>query len=201
MSELAAAVRDDVTRKLYASAGQLDWENLSSARKSAQYSHWMVDPEIGGKLTAFLSEDRARLWIKDGPMKEYARAQFGVGPFAHLVATPRCTPETVVRAAQGEDWEVVTGSVLIKPARCVAARSEDQALVLWGNAADFKHLIWAALESIADENDPAVTIAVVERAARPTGKAERARLKSIADRCGFVVRHINPAPTVASASG
>lgn len=201
MSDLPAALREELTRRLYAKAAKLDWENLSASQKTAQYSHWMADPEIGGQLTRFLPEDRARVWIKDGPMKEYGRAQFGVGPFAHLVDAPRCTPETVIRAAQGAGWEVVAGSVQIKPARCNAASSSDQALVLWGHAADFKHLIWAGLEASAQDEDRQVTIAVVESPARPTGTAERAHFKSIADRCGFAVRHINPIPSSGSSSG
>ncbi len=201
MSELPAALREELMRKLYASAAKLDWENLSPSHKTAQYSHWMADPEIGGQLTRFLPEDRARVWIKDGPMKEYGRAQFGVGPFAHLVNAPRCTPQTVVRAVQGEGWEVVAGSVQVKPSRCTAASASDQALVLWGHAADFKYLIWAGLEATAQDDGRQVTIAVVESPARPTGKVERAHLKLIADRCGFAVRHINPTPLPGSSSG
>jgi hypothetical protein len=194
MSELPPELRDRVTRKLYASAAQIDWENLSATEKTAQYRRWVADPQIGGELTRFLPEDSARVWIKDGPMKEYARATFGVGSFAHLVDAPRCTPETVVRAVYGNDWQVVEGSIEIKPARCAANGPDGLGLVLWGNAADFKHLIWAALEAAAVADDRSVTIAVVESPARPTPPSERERLRTIATRCGFTVRHIKPAP-------
>lgn len=194
MSELPPKLRDSITRKLYASAAEIDWENLSAAEKTVQYRRWVSDPQIGGELTRFLPEDSARVWIKDGPMKEYARARFGVGPFAHLVAAPRCTPETVVRAVHGPGWDVLDGSVEIKPARCIATGPSEQSVVLWGNAVAFKHLIWAALEAAAANDKRPVTIAVVESPARPTPASERARLKAIADRCGFTVRHINPAP-------
>jgi hypothetical protein len=197
MSGLPPELRDRVTRKLYASAAQIDWENLSAAEKTAQYRRWVADPQIGGELTRFVPEDSARVWIKDGPMKEYARAHFGVGSFAHLVDAPRCTPETVVRAVYGENWQVVDGSVEIKPARCSANGPDGQALVLWGSAADFKHLVWAALEATAVGDNRSVTIAVVESPARPTPHPERQRLQAIAARCGFAVRHINPAPGAA----
>ena len=200
MSELPPELREAVTRHLYASAAQIDWENLSATEKTAQYRRWVADPNIGGELTRFLPEDSARVWIKDGPMKEYARAQFGVGPFAQLIDTPRCTPETVVRAVHGDDWNVLAGSVDVKPARCVASGSAGEALVVWGGLAAFKHLVWAALEAAADDDERPVTIAVVESPARPTPASERARLKTIASRCGFTVRHINPAPVSAPAT-
>lgn len=197
MSDLPPQLREMVTRRLYASAAELDWENLSVAAKTAQYRHWIGDPQIGGQLTRFVPEDRARVWIKDGPMKEYARAQFGVGAFAHLVDTPRCTPETVVLAVHGHGWEVMDGSIEVKPARCVATSLQGQSLILWGNLPDFKHLVWAALEIASADDTRSVTIAVVESPARPTPIPERTRLKKIADRCGFAVRHINPAPVTA----
>jgi hypothetical protein len=198
MSDLPSQLRESVTRKLYASAAAMDWENLSVAEKTAQYRRWVADPQIGGQLTRFLPEDGARVWIKDGPMKEYARAQFGVGAFAHLVDTPRCTPETVVHAVQGPGWDVLAGSIEVKPARCVATSLNGQSLILWGNLPDFKHLVWAALEAASTDDTRPVTIAVVESPARPTPIAERTRLKKIGDRCGFAVRHINPAPVTAA---
>lgn len=198
VSELPAELREDITRKLYASAAKIDWENLSATAKTAQYQRWVADPKIGGGLTRFMPDVNARVWIKDGPMKEYARARFGVGPFADLVDAPRCTPETVVRAVHGQGWDVVAGSIEVKPARCIARGPAGEALVLWGNAADFKHLIWAALEATVEDEQRFVTIAVVESPARPTTTPERARLKVIADRCAFSVRHINPAPVAAT---
>jgi hypothetical protein len=200
VSELPPKLREAITRRLYARAAQIDWGNLSATEKTAQYRRWVADPLIGGELTRFLPEDSARVWIKDGPMKEYARAQFGVGPFAQLIDNPRCTPETVVRAVYGPDWDVLDGSVEVKPARCAASGSAGQALVVWGGLAAFKHLVWAALEAAADEDDRPVTIAVVESPARPTTTSERARLKAIAGRCGFTVRHINPAPVSTEAA-
>jgi hypothetical protein len=195
MSDLPPQLREEVTRKLYLNASEIDWENLSGAEKTAQYRRWVADPQIGGELTRFLAEDSARVWIKDGPMKEYARAQFGVGPFAHLVQALRCTPKTVVAAVHGSGWRVLDDSIGVKPARCVASGpGGEESLVLWGNRAAFKHLVWAALEGAVDKEERPVTIAVVESAARPTPTSERARFTAIAARCGFTVRHINPAP-------
>ena len=44
------------------------------------YDRWLDDPAIGGYLTRFLSRERARVWLKDVPMKEYSRARNGIGP-------------------------------------------------------------------------------------------------------------------------
>ena len=34
-----------------------------------------------------MARDQARMWIKDMPMKHYARARSGIGPYASLVAS------------------------------------------------------------------------------------------------------------------
>lgn len=200
MSELPRALRESVTRTLYASAGAVDWENLGDREKTAQYNRWLAQPEIGGQLTRFVSKEEARVWIKDVPMKEYSRAQFGLGPFASLVGAPRCTPQTVVSAVHGDNWSVLEGSVKVKPARCTAVGPSGQSRLFWGRLADFKHLVWAALECAAANDDWPITIAVVESAARPTSPSERIRLQTIAGRCGFQVRNINPAPNAVSTS-
>lgn len=193
MTRIPSQVREAVIRRLYADAARLDWENLSVAEKSKQYANWLEDEEVGGELLRFKpSESEVRVWMKDGPMKEYSRAVLGVGPNARYVDHPRSTPESVVRAALGAGWAVVTGSVEVKPARCRARDSAGEEIVVaWGKNEDFKYLVFASLELLTSGED-AVCVAVVEATANPTGKPERERMGKIAERCGIELRFINP---------
>lgn len=192
MSQVPVDVREAVIRRLYADAERIDWENLSVSEKSKQYQRWLADEEVGVELLKFKpSEWAVRVWIKDGPMKEYSRAVLGVGPNALYVENPRCTPDSVVRAILGVGWEVVPGSVEVKPARCRASGEEGETIVIWGKNEDFKFLLYGALELLVG-GEKAPRIAVVESVANPTGKAERASKGKIADHCGVGLRFINP---------
>ena len=192
MSKVPAEVRAEVIRHLYADAERLDWENLGVREKSRQYWNWLEDEAVGGKLLRFIpSQVSVRVWMKDGPMKEYSRAVLGVGPNASYVEHPRCTPESVVAAALGADWTVVPDSIEVKPARCWARSAEGKAMVIWGKGEDFKYLVFAALELLV-AGGGAASIAIVEASANPTGRAERKRMDAIADRCGARLRFINP---------
>lgn len=199
MRKIPVDVREAVIRRLYADAERLDWERLNVAEKSKQYENWLEDEEVGGKLLRFkLSESAVRVWMKDGPMKEYSRAVLGVGPNASYVDHPRYTPESVVQATLGAEWAVVPESVEIKPARCRASGPEGERIVIWGKYEDFKYLVFAALELLVSGME-AVSVAVVETLANPTGKVERERMGQIAKRCGIELRFINPSRPPASA--
>jgi len=192
MSQIPTDIREAVIKRLYADAGRIDWENLSVAEKTKQYANWLEDEEVGGELLRFKpSEPGVRVWMKDGPMKEYSRAILGVGPNAGYVDHPRCTPESVVRATLGAEWAVVPGSVEVKPARCWAGGPEGEKVVIWGNREDFKYFVFAALELLVSGVE-AACIAVVEAAANPTANAERERMSQIAERCGIDLRFVNP---------
>jgi hypothetical protein len=172
----------------------MDWENLSVAEKTKQYANWLEDDEVGGELLRFKpSEPEVRVWMKDGPMKEYSRAILGVGRNARYVDHPRCTPESVVRATLGARWRVVQGSVEVKPARCWASGPEGKRAVIWGNREDFKYFVFAALELLVSGVEGA-SVAVVEAVANPTSSAERERMGQIAERCGIDLRFVNPSP-------
>jgi hypothetical protein len=199
VKKIPVDVRDVVIRRLYADAERLDWERLSVAEKSKQYENWLEDEEVGGELLRFKpSEAAVRVWMKDGPMKEFSRAVLGVGPNAGLVVHPRCTPDSVVQATLGVGWSVAPNSVEIKPARCRASGPEGDKVVIWGKNEDFKYLIFAALESLVAGVEE-VSVAVVEALANPTKKAERERMNKIAERCGIGLRFINPGRPTASA--
>jgi hypothetical protein len=97
----------------------------------------------------------------------------------------------VVRKALGAGWEPVEGSVDIKPVRCRAIGPNDaETWVLWGRAADFKHLLWAALEIVTGQSGATAILAIVETAAAPTPPHDRAQSQAMADRCFIGLRYI-----------
>jgi hypothetical protein len=183
-------VRKRVVARVYADATKLDWPDLSIADRSRQYSEWLDDPEVGGLLEAVLGRERARVWLKDGPLKEYARALAGVGPYAPYLATKGTSVDEIVRSSVGSDWSLVPDSSGIKPLHCLAGRSGDICYIAWGPSKDFKHLLWACLMALDGRRAKCAVAAVTETLLRPTPGGERARHARIADRCGITVWHI-----------
>src|SRR4051812_10617052 len=94
---------ESVVKALYAAADRLDWEHMTTNARTAQYDEWVTVPEIGGVLTGYMSSENARSWIKDGPMKEYARAQLGAGRYAQFGSTKGPTAGQLVTHALGEE--------------------------------------------------------------------------------------------------
>src|SRR5262245_19016089 len=115
MSELENALRRSIIAEVYRQAGDLDWDGLTDKQRSAIYDHWLDDPAIGGELTRFLSRERARVWLKDVPMKEYARARNGIGSFSDLVTIRFPNAGQIARQVLGGDWQAVDGSIREKP--------------------------------------------------------------------------------------
>jgi hypothetical protein len=191
---LPSDLREQVVRRLYADAQRLDWENLGGPQKSKQYAAWLEDEAVGERLLSFKpSEGAVRVWIKDGPMKEYSRALLGVGSYAKYIENPRCTPASVVQAALGEGWSVIDGTIEIKPIRCWAIGPDGQTAVLWGKSEDFKFLLFSALEIVASDAEASATVAIVEVPASPTPTTERELMDRIAKRCAIQLRFVNPA--------
>jgi hypothetical protein len=179
----------EVIRTLYATAERLDWEHLPPHDRSAQYASWVADPAVGGVLTRYMTSEQARSWIKDGPMKEFARARRGTGRYAQYGQPSGTGPTDLVRAALGEGWTVIEGTLGDKPSHCQACRGDETAYVTWGTAPNFRHLVWAALRAAVETNDPAV-IVVTETTARPTPETDAAWQRRIAERCGLRIAHV-----------
>ncbi|MGH2716608.1 MAG: hypothetical protein ACRDM7_22525 [Thermoleophilaceae bacterium] len=192
MSRLPAELRDAVWRHLYEHADRIDWENLSAQDKSQQYDRWLDDPEIGGVLARFMNRDRSRVYIKDSPMKEYARALAGEGPGAKFTTNRQASPEAIVRAALGGDWAVARGSVGIKPMHCWARNGDQGRYVCWAKNDGLGDLIWAALNVIADNENADPLLVIRESAANPTPAAVRDRQRRIAERCDLRLRYVHP---------
>ena len=179
-----------VVRKLYEDAQRIDWEHITLSNKTTRYASWLDDPEVGGILDQWMSPEEARVWIKDGPMKEYARALAGFGAFAHYLEEHPRGPSAMVRAAFGTSWSPIPGTEGSKPLHCVATDSSKALSFIWGPSRDFKHLLWAALEASDSKTGHDVQIAVFYTVAYPTTTATRAQQIRFGKRCGFSVIHI-----------
>ena len=163
---------------------------LSQSERTRKYAEWLKDSQVGGVLTQYLTPEDARVWIKDGPMKEYARALAGIGKYAGLIETPALSASEVVARALGADWHLVPESTRVKPLRCLAERGMERTLVVWGPSRDFKHLLWAALKATDAKAQPPAQVVVTETFERQTPATERERQRRFARRCGFEVSHL-----------
>lgn len=179
-----------VVRKLYADAKELDWATLTPQQHSAQYGKWVADAEVGGRLREYLSDSEVRVWIKDGPMKEWSRSRSGVGKYADLVEAAEDVPSKLVRKALGTDWEFDRSTIRTKPLRILARKEEEETIVTWAAAKDLKHLIWAALTADAEGDARPWVVCVVETFTKPTPANERNAHLRLAKRCGLRLIHV-----------
>lgn len=180
----------DVVSRLYADAAKLDWEYLSVIEKSAQYAAWLDADEVWGLLGQWMSREEARVWIKDGPMKEYARALAGVGAFAEYLDDHPRGPQAMVAATLGDGWTVVPDSEGGKPLHCDAMRETSTVRLIWGPSRDFKHLLWAGLDASDRLQRAHVRIAVFDTLAHPTSRAAKNKQQRFCHRCGLEISHV-----------
>jgi hypothetical protein len=185
---LPAERHDAVVTALYADAERRGWDTLSPQERSRVYSQWVEQEHIGGVLAPYMTPEAARSWIKDGPMKEYARAQRGTGRYARFGRAATTTTTDIARAALGPDAAVLAGSEGIKPDHCIATRGDDSAYVTWGDASNFRNLLWAALRA-AVAGCPA-HIVVLEPPDRITPTEQTRLHQALGQRCGLAVHHL-----------
>jgi hypothetical protein len=179
-----------VVQRIYADAQRLDWEHRSQREHTEQYARWLADPNVGGVLSDWMSPEEQRVWLKDVPMKEFARALAGEGPFAAYLSNHPRSPRLVVAQVLGDKWQLVVGSNDVKPLRCDASNGSQTVRVLWGPAKDFKHLLWAALEAWESTPKRSLRVAVFDTVSGPLARRERERLEKIAGRCQIEVAFI-----------
>jgi hypothetical protein len=186
---IPASVRDEVVKRLYAEADNLDWERLSAQTKSTQYNRWVEDPRIGGLLARFIPNPH--LWIKEVPLKEYARALENMGRFAHFTTMQYAPPADFVGPAFGHHWHYVPDSQDDKPPHCLATDGTNTRYICWGPPNQFKDLLWAALTAgLKEQGSPGIALSV--RGDSEIEASARRRNERIGARCGievtFVVR-------------
>ncbi len=130
----------------------MDWESLKDQQKSEQYSLWVDDPAIGGKLADDLTAENIRVWLKDGPLKEYTRALEGVGSYAEFAVKRFPDISDTVQEVLGSKWRTVPGTLAEKPMHVHITDGVKQRYVCWGKPRTFRDLVWAALNEAVDAN-------------------------------------------------
>lgn len=188
-----APVEREIVARLFLDAQAIGWETAGATERSRKYREWLDSPEVGGVLVSFMTIDQARLWIKDGPMKEYARALNGVGKHADLILSKNPDVSLIIRRAMGEGWEPEVESIRVKPLRVTVRQSDgDKSVVFsWGPSRDFKHLIWASLRALSDSSELDWVLCVVAPFVNPTPANLRVQHERIAARCGVRVFHVS----------
>jgi hypothetical protein len=148
--DLPRHVRDVVLPAVYRKADEVNWQTLSPKSRNDQFTQWVDDPAVGGELANYFTTHGMRVWLKDGPMKEYLRAKRGQGPYARFVPTTYQSADEIVTEACGRDWYIAQGSQGTRPEHCIATNGTSTRYVCWGPTIDFKDLLFAALNA-ADE--------------------------------------------------
>lgn len=179
-----------VVTALYAHADEAGWSALPPQERSLYYAQWVDAPDVGKVLTRFMTPEQARSWIKDGPMKEYANACRGTGRYARFGRHGGTGPAEVAEAALGAGATVVPGTEGVKPPHCLATDSAgDTGYLVWGEAGNFRNLLWAALRAAVTDGLPAHVV-VLEPPGRPTPTAEANTHRAMARRCRLGLHYL-----------
>ena len=181
---------ESVVKSLYAAADRLDWEHLTANARTAQYDEWVNAPEIGGALTGYMSSENARSWIKDGPMKEYARARLGAGRYARFGSTNGPTADQLVAHVLGNEAELVEDSAGIKPFHCQGTAVGKTVYISWGPARNLRHLVWACINHLATYPTHEACVVILESLEHPTTQAAKARHDQIARQCSITFKYL-----------
>ncbi|WP_432170861.1 hypothetical protein [Streptomyces sp. 1222.5] len=188
---LPSNIREAILTEVYRQADDMDWELMPSSQKTQQYRRWVQDAGIGGELQRFGASERdAGVWLKDVPMKEYARAQEGFGAYARYAVRRFKGTQEIVRAACGDGWHVEDGSLGDKPDHFMASDGNVSRYVCWGKAGKFPDLIWAAMNIAIDSSERPV-IVITTRDGVTVSSAQRDRHLRVAEHCGVDLRHLH----------
>jgi hypothetical protein len=138
-------IRESVLRELYRQVESLDWEDITSREKTGYYARWVEDPAIGGELADYYTAEGMRVWLKDVPLKEYARALEDFGSYAKYTTKRLSPPSEFIPTVLGDAWAVLPGSIGEKPMHCLVTNGAQQRYVCWGKPSAFRDLLWAAV--------------------------------------------------------
>ena len=187
MSRIPRHVREEISRSILKRAVEVGWEDLANSKRSAYYEEWAASPDIGGRLADYVPPERIRVWIKDGPMKEFKRAKRGLGPYADLAPKAQNREQEITEKAFGQDWNVVDGSVNVKPNKFDVQRDDERITILWGTRIDLKHLVWAWLNHPYPEH---CRLVLVNTQSEPLTSAARTKHDILANRLGTEIRYV-----------
>jgi hypothetical protein len=183
-------IRESVLRELYRQVGLLDWDDIPSREKTGYYARWVEDPAIGGELADYYTAEGMRVWIKDGPLKEYARALENFGSFAKYTTKRLSPPSEFIPEVLGDEWAIVPGSIGEKPMHCLVADGVQQRYVCWGKPSAFRDLLWAAVnKALGSSIRPMIVVYLSEG---KTISARQRRLhERIADHCALDLAYVH----------
>jgi hypothetical protein len=183
-------VRDSVIREIYQQAEQVDWEDISDREKSAHYANWVADAKIGDKLADYYTADGMRVWLKDTPLKEYARAIEDFGPFAKYTTKRLTPPDEFIPPILGSRWTVVPGSISEKPMHCLFTDGTQERYVCWGKPRSFSILLWAAVNNVV--TSPTCPLMVVYlRDGKAIDEEQKLLHEKIAGHCSLDLAYVH----------
>lgn len=201
MANLPTPIRTAALQAVYARLDELRWETLGNSERTAEYNRMVSDPGIGGRLAPYMDPGKIRVWIKDGPAKEYRRALEGIGPFASFTTRTLGSPDQVVASALGEGWRIEEDSLAEKPMRCIAVDSSgNRKFVIWGALDNLSGLVWHAVRERADRPDSRPLIVVTRPSTTNLSVAEWDLAQRICEvigvDCTQVVQEVTRKPPV-----
>ncbi|MET8322907.1 hypothetical protein [Micromonospora sp. NPDC005189] len=182
-------VRNSVIRELYRQVGSLDWEDIPSREKSNYYTRWVEDPAIGGELADYYTADGMRVWLKDVPLKEYARALESFGSFARYTTKRLSPPNEFIPKVLGDAWGIVPASTGEKPMHCLVTNGDQQRYVCWGKARSFRDLLWAAVNQALDSPVRPLVVVYLTEGKSIIG-SERRQHERIAEHCDLDLAYV-----------
>ncbi|MFF8542508.1 hypothetical protein ACF060_19595 [Streptomyces werraensis] len=188
MSDIPEEVRRQVIRAIYRRADQLDWDGLTQSDRTKWYNQWLDEEPIGGVILRYLPRERARGWVKDVPMKHYARARAGLGPYADLACRRLPGPDQIVRQVFGAQWEIIDGTIKEKPNRCRVSDGETVHLMIWGPLNNLSSLIWCGINAVVDRAPTPVIVVTLLQGQR-ISEGEKARHATLGRQAGLEVVH------------
>lgn len=195
MARIPEAVREAVVAALYEEFDELQWEQLATKDKSEAYERFLTQPKIGGALDSFMDAGSIRVWIKDGPAKEYVRALEGVPPYARYTTRAYPSIESVIEKVLGAEWGLVPDSVDEKPMRCEARSSADERrFVIWGSFTSLKELIWHSLMYRVRKPDVVPVLVVTRPSIAPLQPSQRKQAEAMCGIVGAELKSIVRAP-------
>lgn len=194
MATVPSSVRQAVIQALYERFDALRWEQLSNSERSVEYARFIENPKVGGALDRYMSAGDIRVWIKDGPAKEYRRALQGVGSYARFTTRRTPGPDEVVKSALGEEWSADVNSLAEKPMRCWARHPEQMGrFLIWGDASSLKELIWHAVLFRTEHSESVPTIVITKPSAAPVNVETWNQVREAAEVVGAEVAQVTHA--------
>jgi hypothetical protein len=193
-SSIDEDVEMEITGRIYAQMVAMDWAHTPDSDHTRAYRTWTEDPQVGGRLRPFLeTDDSIRVWLKNGPIKEYPRAIYGVGKYAICVTSPATPVQSLVAKTLGSRWVVDLETLRVKPLMVNIHREEresEEQRFAWGPAKDFKHLVWSAIKDQANGDPLPRVLCLVDTFARQSSTTDKAFHERVGKRLGITIKHV-----------